>query len=618
MGDPYKEIPLGEIRLPGAGWESINDVDITFPGDIDVIGEDMDETVSNFLFGSRDTTDVVEVISRTKERLTEELGTINGEAKQSQSFFMPTLNLSGTADVVSGNIAYKIKTLTPEQFDNLNSITPDMAVKLNILSNISNGLTGVAVYVNPQTGETKEFAASSSKDKFMQDVAMMERAKNQAKSLVNDKSIQANMNLGNAYSRLDRLKILGDIAPKSKEFFDAFKQVNKLRQIGAAPSDVENQLDNIQRQVFIKEQPKALYPYRFSKTEGNDLANLARVNEINREYNPIERSIGKGWEYLSHINTPIHKKFMDINSPYEAYTRGVVFGKDVKLWDRPYQHFIRPYMGSVTTRTDPIQNAISVASAGFVFGGPVGATVGAGLGATFALHNSITGGSRELPKYRQKERDINTVFDEVDYRKNMEMYKLTGNQLFLNNSQRTMKSVNQNIDAVTIEDFQRSAPYAENAYTPALMKTRNKEERDLILQTIPENMRQGVSKFWNRSTADQYEVSDQAESLMNQISPSWAGWLPDNKLEIMKTKILNNSGLDARDSGVGWHSQISKMNRSVLTPEDFTTNLKVNFQGIGSKIQSALSNLGIASVTASPIFTSGVTVNLTIVRTGTR
>ena len=275
-------------------------------------------------------------------------------------------------------------------------------------------------------------------------------------------------------------------------------------------------------------------------------------------------------------------------------------------------------MGSVTTRTDPIQNAISVASAGFVFGGPVGATVGAGLGATFALHNSITGGSRELPKYRQKERDINTVFDEVDYRKNMEMYKLTGNQLFLNNSQRTMKSVNQNIDAVTIEDFQRSAPYAENAYTPALMKTRNKEERDLILQTIPENMRQGVSKFWNRSTADQYEVSDQAESLMNQISPSWAGWLPDNKLEIMKTKILNNSGLDARDSGVGWHSQISEMNRSVLTPEDFTTNLKVNFQGIGSKIQSALSNLGMASVTASPIFTSGVTVNLTIVRTGTR
>ncbi len=613
-GDPYRAISLGEIRLPGAAYESTNDVELTFPGDVDLIGENDFETTANYLFGKRKTAAQLEAESRTKQMIVQQLSASNQMAKEDQTYFDARRDLSGTADVAAGGINYKVQAVSPEEFARLNGITSGMSARLGVLSDISGGKAGAAVYVNTATGETKQYMMTGDQNASMAGLKNLAIGQARAKQLVNNNDIRASMNLGNAYSRMDRYKILTDIAPGSMEHIQAEQQVRALHGSGQYMANYENQMENIARQTFISTAPRKLYPYRFTNMSGNSAEAIERSNQINAEYGAVSRSIGAAWENFSHMNTVVHKKLMDINSPYEAYERNTISGRQIKLWNNPYQHFIKPYVQKVANDTSSISNATSLATTGLVFGGPVGMVLGAIGGASAgALNTSDFNG---IPGYRQKERDIDQALDTVEYNRNMQQYKATGNMTYLTAAKKTMTYLNSSPQNIDINTLTKSSPYAEKGYMKALMSTTGDNERAQIMHSAPDMLKPGIQKIWNQSSPNgSVQMSDGARSYLDQIPENWAGYLTENKMDLIKTKIYQSEGLDARDAGVGWHSQISEISRSPYLPDSWNTTVKSgtlnSVQDIAGELRSAL---GGAQVTATPTLSSQIVVNLTILQ----
>ena len=274
------------------------------------------------------------------------------------------------------------------------------------------------------------------------------------------------------------------------------------------------------------------------------------------------------------MNTVVHKKLLDINSPYEAYERNTISGRQIKLWNNPYQHFMMPYAQKVANDTSPLSNATSLATTGLVFGGPVGMILGAMGGAATGAMNSVGNDFNGIPGYRQKERDIDAALDIVEYNRNMSQYQATGDLSYLNNAKRTMSYVNNNLQNMDINAIAKASPYAEKNYLKALVSTTSDQERAKILHAAPDMLKPAIQKSWNQaSPSGELNISDGAKSYLDQIPDNWAGFIPENKMALIKTKIYQSEGLDARDAGVGWHSQISEITRSPYLPDSWQTHL---------------------------------------------
>ena len=110
-------------------------------------------------------------------------------------------------------------------------------------------------------------------------------------------------------------------------------------------------------------------------------------------------------------------------------------------------------------------------------------------------------------------------------------------------------------------------------------------------------------------------MTARAQDYLESIPENWAGYLPTNKMSLIKTKIYTSEGLDARDAGVGWHSQISELSRSPYLPDSWNTTISTgSVQDISGELQQILGGPGVATVHAPPSMSSQVTVNLTIVQ----
>ncbi len=613
LGDPYREIALGEIRLPGSGFEAINDVELSMPGDIGLWTPDATEIAASYLFGKRETAVEYALTKYTKEKVASTLTQSNMDVQLDASYFNPNLDLSGTADVAAGGSVYKIKVLDDASFNSTNSVDPGMEGQLHMLGMISGNRTGTVVYVNKSTGESKTFNTSLNKDAALEAYNILEQGKATARSLLSNRELAPNFNLGNAYSRMDRLRILNDIAPESREFFDTFKQVEAINKY-AKTEDYENNIENIQKMNFISKQPGKMYPYRFSNI-GNNPEDIEYKNQIAAEYSLPERAIGAAWEKVSHMNSIMNKKFLNYNSPYESYARNEVFGRTIKLWDKPYDHFIKPYAAQVAGNRDVVDNSRSLATLGFVMGGPIGAAFGGMVGGATATYNSITSDHAKVPGYRNRGRDIDQVMDMVSYHKNEQRYYETGDPSFLNKQQQTMTYVNQHMNEVSLKDYERALPFSEKKYFEAMSMTQGSQERQNILNTLPLSVKPGMEKLWFNYDAPkgQQYVSDFGKSIMeNQITPDWGGWYTGTDDKLMKIKMMNQHGLDARDIGVGWNSQMEQLSRTPLLEGKFESEFKTNVsdvqQSILSELQSSLG--GRVTVNVSPSVGPSVTVTI--------
>lgn len=156
-------------------------------------------------------------------------------------------------------------------------------------------------------------------------------------------------------------------------------------------------------------------------------------------YTPSAIKFGKRYEKIAHAGTPLNTKFLQIRSPLEMYKRKELYGKSHQSWAHPYRDLIKPMFESHFSQ-NPLIAAAKGAAFGWLVGRghiakkitvSAGALV-SGLGAsartvgelskrTILLDNSSTW----IPKRRREQRNIDEYFDMLKYVKYRGLYEKT-------------------------------------------------------------------------------------------------------------------------------------------------------------------------------------------------
>lgn len=155
---------------------------------------------------------------------------------------------------------------------------------------------------------------------------------------------------------------------------------------------------------------------------------------INARYTSGEIRFGAAMERLNHnviAHIPfIGSKLLQVQSPYEAYKRKEVYGKDFQSWNHPISGILIPNIQRDIGEIGPIAGIAMGAFVGSMFGANafgklVGATIG---GTTVALGKGWAGLHTNQdrawrPERRVKQEKINEYVDTLKYVKNMRLYE---------------------------------------------------------------------------------------------------------------------------------------------------------------------------------------------------
>lgn len=150
---------------------------------------------------------------------------------------------------------------------------------------------------------------------------------------------------------------------------------------------------------------------------------------INARYDASEIKAGRFFEFLTHLDTPAHTKFLQIRSPLEAYKRRELYGRSFQPWDEPIKSILKPTIEAISAKTPVIAMTFTGALGYLASTGPVrkiatigGAAVGGILSSSRVISETITKNTY-IPAYRQKERDLEEYFDKLKYIKYKGLYE---------------------------------------------------------------------------------------------------------------------------------------------------------------------------------------------------
>jgi len=320
------------------------------------------------------------------------------------------------------------------------------------------------------------------------------------------------------YPLIHKYKILADVAPYSKEFRKTRKELEKHD-----PTNYELKIfDETEKQLEEKRRKKQfrseVYDQSILGRYGAALIDVARVNPL---------------EHLTPLS-PAHK-LLPQTTAVRTYEESI-YGKEFKLWQRPVDDYITPF---ATT----LQNLVGI---------------------------------DRIPQQVQEARKIEEYFDKIKYVKfkKLEREALdTGSERkakhYQNESSRTLAGADvysssfrltsalQKREKVYFEEFKEAKP----------------EDREKILELVPNNMRDLYIAQWDKQVLKQSESSTLSEgekeelekevfnrmtsirsrrkAEMNAIESSsflpdtdWIGWRADVDLEDVKLKYLMQTGRD--------------------------------------------------------------------------
>ena len=150
---------------------------------------------------------------------------------------------------------------------------------------------------------------------------------------------------------------------------------------------------------------------------------------ISSRYDSSEIIAGKFFEFLTHLDTPFHTKFIQVRSPLEAYRRRELYGRSFQPWNEPISGILIPTLEAISAKTPIIAMTFTGALGYLAAAGPVkkvatigGAAVGGILSSARVIGETITG-KTYIPEYRQNERDIEEYFDKLKYLKFKGLYE---------------------------------------------------------------------------------------------------------------------------------------------------------------------------------------------------
>lgn len=246
------------------------------------------------------------------------------------------------------------------------------------------------------------------------------------------------------------------------------------------------------------------------------------------------RLYGKAIEGLAHMPQKVpgpffgFSKFMNEADPIEEYQRSVLYGSSSRMWNKPWENFIRPYA---------LQTAAKLTPGEFV------------------------------PGHTQKQRDIDVAFDRLNFLKSVQAGGTGG---------RTAAGMNP----MGAEQVVTSAmPYRERPYMQEFIKETDPRRRRQILAMVSGDMQRALEGQWSKQ---QLEASGQGvpasparlrtqqamELAAGEIEKggykvpgqNWIGWNQGVELEDVKAVFLRHQGIDAHDYNI-WDDRNISLNR---------------------------------------------------------
>jgi hypothetical protein len=393
------------------------------------------------------------------------------------------------------------------------------------------------------------------------------------------------------YGMVDQHKILGDIAPYSKQY----KALNaSIDGYDLSPIDqltVERTRQQVKRVVRKNE-----------------------FNEYSAKYDPSATMGQRLVERALHMDSIVTRKLGRHSSAVEDWERNNVYGPTFQQWQAPIDTFLKP-MVYESTQSNPLASAGSLGLALGFFGktptarltaASVGIATGAAAGAYGAMYKAITG-DRFMPKERKEQAALEEYTDVLTYTKNKRLQSMAleaGDSLAASSFDQAAKRTMYGIDLVnaSIQDVLAAIPKRKREHFESFLNAPS-QEREQILSTAPRLERRILQAAWGERVEALPALEDIFES-RELPGAGWEGWHPNTNMDHIKIKAGQHMGLDLSQMGY-YPQQIQQAN--LVNPTFPVFGFEEDSRTVRARLESLMTDMGIqGSVIQSPTPFSGV------------
>jgi hypothetical protein len=297
-----------------------------------------------------------------------------------------------------------------------------------------------------------------------------------------------------------RMKILGDVAPYAQKYRQAVIQARSARNRKENwTEEDEARFQTTLSQVKRKKQRVEFQEYKYlssmgeifpsAKQESSELMIAMNEWKASQQEKPslFQKFFGGYWELLAHNAetawgqlTPVSPaaKLVHIRSPIESYEREVLYGQAAAFWQHPVSHFLAPFARSM----------------GHAFG------------------------YEGVPEASEHTRNLEEYFDVLKYVKNARLSNLAriagdtaAVKEFENNKNETLFGINP--FTRNYGNLLRALPRRERDYLATFENAGSMEERQRILEMVPENEKALYVARWKLVHADELKKAIKADIL---------------------------------------------------------------------------------------------------------
>ena len=628
------KISEGEIRLPGSAYDKLYDVKRTFPGRASSLGKSVNDLVKGMVgFDPPDTEDAEDIMATgtaMHRYIQDSMIRNNIGYKAEQLVYDAKEDISGHIDLLmydpyrkGGKRPLEIKTINAKGFGKLKGPHSNHISQLNFYLRQMQMEVGTILYINrDDPTQIRTFDVRYIEERFRRDVQDLRKARTIAAQLMTSGKGFEN---GASYSWLDRYRILGDVAPYSNEYKQAGEIVALQLRANRLPESAKDEVRKIKQHRKSVMRKFDLYPTRFRNRVFNPDVNYELQSENTNikaaaEYSFGERVLGSIWERAIQMDTPLNTKLWSYRSPLQHYQRTKLYGTDSASWNRPYQDLIKPMFTKALSADNPMDAAASFGWIGAIGLGGMGnmGIPGAVFGGLYGAARSLVGNDAWIPDEVNKKREIERTFDQLKYVKNMELYNQTGDERYQTAASETLWNISHSGYQVGVRQAMRSISSFEKPYFLTWMKETNPIERENILEHVPEEVGNLLKAKWGMS----YDLPKPSKYEMMIPNSDWEGLLPNDNLDDIKYKTINQEGLRANDFGMGWYDQQRRTATSQfeLNPIENPNDI-LSSNNVASRIKSALMRtLGtyvrrpLISISITPGGSDSVKLNIRLMR----
>jgi hypothetical protein len=565
VGDGYSKLQYGEARLPGESYELVKNVFYTYPIDSGMMRRPYEEQVG---FYAGDVTTLAtmrrrwHVVERTRKEFIGELKKSMEIVKERDVAYDPDNDVHAYVDAISKDPTGE-KTAILVAPINESHLDPAGEAELNafLVNNTKEIQNGLLIGLDKDGNATKQIVRRDIK-KYLADVKDSQRAAREGAKITGALQKEGNsVNRWPAYSHLNRLEILLNVAPFSNEAQLEMKVVKKQQEAGQFGPKQKEKFHELMGQFVKRLNSLDTKEYRFlpllmGKTPLGTAAQKT-MQETSDQYSKPEQLVGGVFEYMSHLRNPITNKLLGNRSVYEAYRQDVAIGKGFKSWTDPIGDYMINPLEMVATEEDPIQAFMSGATGGFIFGGPIGAGLG-GAGAGLASLLGLT--SNERSSRWEKLDDIQVMADALKFKEieQLDEQQIGSERRF---TLRKKQSAYYNYTQGYVEgpsganDVIGSVGAAEKSYVKRILQNMYKEDAESIAGLLPQQARPIFDSYVNQTQLDTSSYSKYLSDSRRVVQGAPLQFRSDD----MVYKTLQNQGYNAHDLSLGWKQQINRV-----------------------------------------------------------